>query len=103
MSCAGSCGARSSRAAPSGSRRPGSERFAERTIEMMAGAYPELAAQRETILRWIGDEEESFGRTLDRGTELLARLVTEAKERGRRGSRPRTRSASTTPTASRTT
>ena len=56
--------------------------FAERTIEMMAGAYPELAAQRETILRWIGDEEESFGRTLDRGTELLARLVSDAKEQG---------------------
>jgi alanyl-tRNA synthetase len=54
-------------------------RFAERTIEMMAGAYPELAAQRETIVRWVGDEEESFGRTLDRGSELLARLVAEAR------------------------
>ena len=31
-------------------------------------------------MRWIGDEEESFGRTLDRGTELLAKLVAEAKE-----------------------
>jgi alanyl-tRNA synthetase len=54
--------------------------FAERTIEMMSDAYPELASQRETILRWIGDEEESFGRALDRGTELLARLVSEAKQ-----------------------
>ena len=33
-----------------------------------------------TIMRWVGDEEESFGRTLDRGTELLAQLVAEAKE-----------------------
>jgi alanyl-tRNA synthetase len=55
-------------------------RFAERTIETMAEAYPELAAERETIARWVGDEEESFGRTLERGTELLERLVTEAKE-----------------------
>jgi alanyl-tRNA synthetase len=54
-------------------------RFAERTIEVMGEAYPELAAEREPIARWFGDEEESFGRTLERGTELLERLVTEAK------------------------
>ncbi len=53
-------------------------RFAERTIELMGEAYPELAAERETIARWVGDEEESFGRTLERGTELLERLVAEA-------------------------
>ena len=55
-------------------------RFAERTIELMGETYPELAAERETIARWVGDEEESFGRTLERGTELLERLVAEAKE-----------------------
>jgi alanyl-tRNA synthetase len=55
-------------------------RFAERTIEQMGGAYPELVAERETIARWVGDEEESFGRTLERGTELLERLVAEAKQ-----------------------
>jgi alanyl-tRNA synthetase len=55
-------------------------RFAERTIEVMGGAYPELVAERETIARWVGDEEESFGRTLERGTKLLERLVVEAKE-----------------------
>jgi alanyl-tRNA synthetase len=55
-------------------------RFAERTIEVMGEAYPELAAERETIARWVGDEEESFGRTLERGTELLERLVVEARE-----------------------
>ena len=55
-------------------------RFAERTIELMGDAYPELVAERETIARWVGDEEESFGRTLERGTELLERLVAEAKE-----------------------
>jgi alanyl-tRNA synthetase len=57
-------------------------RFAERTIETMAGAYPELAAERGTIARWVGDEEESFGHTLERGTELLERLVAEAREAG---------------------
>ncbi|HUC06576.1 MAG TPA: alanine--tRNA ligase [Solirubrobacterales bacterium] len=55
-------------------------RFAERTIEVMGEAYPELVAERETIARWVGDEEESFGRTLERGTELLERLVAEARQ-----------------------
>jgi alanyl-tRNA synthetase len=55
-------------------------RFAERTIELMGDAYPELVAERETIARWVDDEEESFGRTLERGTELLQRLVVAAKE-----------------------
>ncbi|HEY0391884.1 MAG TPA: alanine--tRNA ligase [Solirubrobacterales bacterium] len=54
-------------------------RFAEQTIEIMGEAYPELVAERETISRWVGDEEESFGRTLERGTELLEQLVSEAK------------------------
>jgi alanyl-tRNA synthetase len=57
-------------------------RFAERTIEIMGDAYPELVAERETIARWVGDEEESFGRTLERGTELLERLIDEAREAG---------------------
>ncbi|HET8566191.1 MAG TPA: alanine--tRNA ligase [Solirubrobacterales bacterium] len=55
-------------------------RFAARTIELMGDAYPELVAERENIERWVGDEEESFGRTLERGTELLERLIAEAKE-----------------------
>jgi alanyl-tRNA synthetase len=54
-------------------------RFAERTIELMGEDYPELVAQREAIARWVGDEEESFGRTLERGTELLDRLIAGAK------------------------
>ncbi len=57
-------------------------RFAERAIEVMGEAYPELVAERETIARWVGDEEESFGRTLERGSELLDRLVAEAKQSG---------------------
>ncbi len=57
-------------------------RFAERTIEITGETYPELGAERETIARWVGDEEESFGRTLERGSELLEQLVAEAKEAG---------------------
>jgi alanyl-tRNA synthetase len=57
-------------------------RFAERTIELMGDDYPELVAERETIRRWVGDEEESFGRTLERGSELLERLVAEAEQSG---------------------
>jgi alanyl-tRNA synthetase len=59
---------------------PWLERFAERTIEMMGDAYPELVEQREVIMRWVGDEETAFGRTLDRGTQLLEQLVAEAKD-----------------------
>jgi alanyl-tRNA synthetase len=55
-------------------------RFAERTIELMGDAYPELVAEKAGIQRWVGDEEESFGRTLERGSELLERLIVEAKE-----------------------
>jgi alanyl-tRNA synthetase len=65
-----------------GLEAPWLERFTERTIEVMGDAYPELAAERETIARWVSDEEESFGRTLERGTGLLERLVAEAKESG---------------------
>jgi alanyl-tRNA synthetase len=55
-------------------------RFAERAIELMGDAYPELVAERATIERWVGDEEESFGRTLERGSELLVNLIDEAKQ-----------------------
>jgi alanyl-tRNA synthetase len=57
-------------------------RFAERVIELMGDIYPELVAERDTIARWVNDEEESFGRTLVRGQEMLERLVAEARESG---------------------
>jgi alanyl-tRNA synthetase len=56
------------------------ERFADRAIETLGGVYPHLAAERDGVMRWVRDEEQSFGRTLERGTELLARLIAEAKE-----------------------
>jgi alanyl-tRNA synthetase len=57
-------------------------RFATRVIELMGETYPELIAERDTIARWVNDEEESFGRTLVRGEEMLDRLVVEAREAG---------------------
>lgn len=57
-------------------------RFAERAIEMIAPFNPVVAAERETVLRWVGIEEESFGRTLDRGSQMLERLLAEATEAG---------------------
>ena len=75
-------------------------RFADKVIEQMSGAYPQLEAERATIMRWVDDEEESFGRTLDRGTELLAKLIAEAKRGGQRvDRRRRLRSSFTTPSA----
>jgi alanyl-tRNA synthetase len=63
-----------------GLESPAMGQFADRVIELMASAYPELEAERPAIERWIAAEEVSFGRTLDRGTELLERLIAEAKE-----------------------
>ncbi|HEX6585865.1 MAG TPA: alanine--tRNA ligase [Solirubrobacterales bacterium] len=63
-----------------GLESPFMERFADRSLELLAPAYPELAAERETVMRWVSDEEESFGRTLERGTQLLADIIRHAKE-----------------------
>jgi alanyl-tRNA synthetase len=57
-------------------------RFAERAIELTGEVAPQLAAERENVMRWVADEERSFGRTLDRGSELLARLIEQAKADG---------------------
>jgi alanyl-tRNA synthetase len=57
-------------------------RLAERVIEVMGYAYPELEEQRETIAKWTAAEEESFRRTLAQGERLLSELVRRAKEQG---------------------
>ncbi len=49
-------------------------------IEIMGYAHPQLAAGKDRIDRWVRVEEESFGRTLDRGTALLEELVEKALE-----------------------
>ena len=63
-----------------GLESPFMERFAGRALEILGPAYPELEAERDTVIRWVSDEEESFGRTLERGTQLLADLIRHAHE-----------------------
>lgn len=59
-------------------------RFAERTIEIMGSAYPELVERRESILRVARSEEERFNRTLDQGLALVEEAIAEAEEKGSR-------------------
>ncbi len=55
-------------------------RFADVVIDLMGPVYPELGSERDAIHEWLAAEEESFGRTLEQGTRLLADLVTRAKQ-----------------------
>ena len=57
-------------------------RFAETAIDMLGELVPQLLTERETVLGWVAAEEESFGRTLHRGSELLSRVVEDAKAKG---------------------
>lgn len=50
-------------------------RYVDKVIEVMGGAYPELATEREQILRWVVAEEEAFGRTLEQGTKLFEEIA----------------------------
>jgi len=54
------------------------QEFTDLAVGMMGGAHPQLVAAKERIDRWVRAEEESFGRTLDRGTALLDQLVEKA-------------------------
>ncbi len=57
-------------------------RFAERAIELMGEAYPELRERRDSILRVAHVEEERFNRTLDQGLLLVEEAVVRALEEG---------------------
>jgi alanyl-tRNA synthetase len=56
--------------------------FADLVIESAGSVYPELEKERDTIHEWLDAEEESFGRTLEQGTRLLAELIERAKSDG---------------------
>ncbi len=58
-------------------------RYSERVREVMGGAYPELAEQAAATDMWLSAEEESFGRTLAQGMELLRAHIAAASEAGR--------------------
>ena len=60
-------------------------RYAERVTELMGSEYPELHEQRESVRKWLGSEEEGFGRTLEQGSRMLDELIARAKESGAEG------------------
>jgi alanyl-tRNA synthetase len=63
-----------------GLEAPFMERFAGRALDILGPAYPELEAERDTVTRWASDEEESFGRTLERGMQMVRDLIRHAHE-----------------------
>ncbi|MGD0455987.1 MAG: alanine--tRNA ligase, partial [Solirubrobacteraceae bacterium] len=58
-------------------------RYSERVREVMAGAYPELREQADATDMWLAAEEESFGRTLAQGMEMLLDQIEQARAAGR--------------------
>jgi alanyl-tRNA synthetase len=58
--------------------------LAERTVELLGDAYPELVEQRAFILQVAAAEEEHFGATLRQGMARFEEEVSRARERGDR-------------------
>jgi alanyl-tRNA synthetase len=56
--------------------------LAERTIDLMAGEYPELETNRSAITETLGREEEGFRRTLRSGLKILDQALDEIPEGG---------------------
>ena len=52
-------------------------------VSEMGEAYPELAAQRELIMRVMKEEEDSFLRTLSNGINMLNEAMDEVKKAGK--------------------
>jgi alanyl-tRNA synthetase len=57
-------------------------RYADVVRELMAGSYPELVEQRESVEKWLASEEEGFGRTLEQGLTALRFHIDHAREKG---------------------
>jgi alanyl-tRNA synthetase len=53
--------------------------FAERVIDLMGAAYPDLIERRSSILRVAQSEEDRFNRTLDLGLTLLDEAIADAE------------------------
>jgi alanyl-tRNA synthetase len=50
-------------------------RYVDVVAETMGGAYPEVVAERDAVLKWVAAEEEAFGRTLESGLSRLEALL----------------------------
>jgi alanyl-tRNA synthetase len=59
--------------------------YADVVTELMGTEYPELHEQRENVHRWMASEEQSFGRTLEQGTRLLAEIIDRIRRSGAEG------------------
>jgi alanyl-tRNA synthetase len=60
-------------------------RYADVVTEVMVGEYHELHEQRDSIHKWLGDEEVGFGRTLELGLGRLEELIERAVATGAEG------------------
>ena len=58
-------------------------RLVDTLIDSMGEAYPEIAKQRELIMKVIKEEEDSFLRTLENGIKLLDNAIETAKSQGK--------------------
>ena len=58
-------------------------RLVDTLIDSMGEAYPEIAKQRDLIMKVIKEEEDAFLRTLDNGIRLLDAAIAQAKKDGR--------------------
>jgi len=57
-------------------------KLAPTVVELMGQAFGEVRERREYVIETIRQEEESFGRTLDRGIELFDRQAGRLRESG---------------------
>lgn len=58
-------------------------RIVDTLIESMGEAYPEIAKQRDLIMKVIKEEEDAFLRTLDKGMRLLDSAIASARKAGK--------------------
>ena len=59
-------------------------RLVDTLIESMGEAYPEIAQQRELIMKVIKEEEDAFLRTLENGIRMLDDAIAAARKEGRK-------------------
>jgi alanyl-tRNA synthetase len=60
---------------------PALPRVADRVVDNLGDAWPELVAQRSLIGQVVASEEESFARTLRQGSQMLEGAIARARQR----------------------
>jgi alanyl-tRNA synthetase len=66
-----------------GQEKPFLDGVAAAVIDQMAEAYPELQKARESVRKVVRVEEERFRQNLVQGTEIINRLIAQARAAGR--------------------